>query len=75
MATDTTDRTYRTDDITLAMLSEREARVALADAYDRLGDCTRDFVRCVVSRDDVYLCEVRVHRAQADLQRVLARAL
>lgn len=69
------DPTYRTDELTLATLSERSARVALADAFDRLADCTRDFVQCVVSRDELYLAEAVVHRAQADLQRVLARDL
>lgn len=72
-----TDISRRTDELTLAMLSEREARVALADALDKLADRTMDYVlgNGGASRADVYVCEVRVHRAQADLQRVLARAL
>lgn len=66
----------RTDPVALAMLTEREARVALADALDELADRTLEFARVGrASRDDVYVCEARVHRAQADLQRVLARAL
>lgn len=71
-----TDPTHATDPATLAMLSERDARVALADALDKLADTTMEYVLGGrASRADVYVCEARVHRAQADLQRVLARAL
>ena len=66
----------RIDPTALLMLTEAEARVAVADALDELADCTLEFVGVGrASRDDVYLCEARVHRAQANLQRVLARKL
>lgn len=70
-----TDISRRTDPGTLAELSEQDAREVLADAFDRLADRTMDYVmgNGGASRADVYVCEVRVHRAQADLQRVLAR--
>jgi hypothetical protein len=62
--------------IALLMLTEGEARVAVADALDELADCTLEFVQGGrAHRDDMYVCEARVHRAQANLQRVLARKL
>ncbi len=69
------DHTHRIDPIALTMLSEREARLSLADALDVLADRIREYVLGRVSRDDLYLSEMAAHRAQANLQRVLARAL
>lgn len=55
-------------------LTEGEAREALASALDVLAHYTEQFSYGACSRDQLYLAESLVHRAQATLQRVLARA-
>ena len=62
-----------TDPITLSLLTEREAREQLAEALNQLATYTEEYVNGGrVGRGDLYLCEARVHRAQANLQTVLA---
>jgi len=67
------DPTQRTHPLAITMLTEATARVALADALDELADTIMEYEGGRASRSDVYVCEARVHRAQANLQRVLAR--
>lgn len=61
------------DPIALALLTEREAREQLAEALNQLAMYTEEYAQGFrVSRMDLYLCEAKVHRAQANLQTVLA---
>jgi hypothetical protein len=69
------DTIPRTDEMTLLMMNERGAREALADALYMLASYTDQFAYGKCTREVLYLAESVVHRAQADLQRVLARHL
>lgn len=56
-------------------LTEKDARLALARDLDMLAHYTEQYAYGTCARDVVYLAEAVVHRAQANVQRVLARAL